>query len=424
LEEELSQSSLPYRVDIVNLNSISNSFREAISADLVPILWDWEEFRLSELCYKIGEGLHGTPNYTIDGQYYFINGNNLKKGQVVITKNTKKIHYDEFKKYKKDLGLNTVLLSINGTLGNLAKYNNELCILGKSIAYFNIKDGTSKIFIYYLMLNNKFQKDISHHANGSTIKNVSLAQLRSYPILIPPLPEQKAIAAVLSSLDDKIDLLHRQNKTLEAIAETIFRQWFVEEADDSWEEGKLGDEFNLTMGVSPPGSSYNDDATGTPMFQGNADFTFRFPNNRIYTNKPKKMAEPYDTLISVRAPVGDQNMAQEKCCIGRGVAAFRYKNNNNYYTYTYYKMKLLVDEIKQFNETGTVFGSISKNNFLVLEITIPTLEVVEKFQNEVKSVDAKVMTNCSQIKTLETLRDTLLPKLISGDVRVEYELAA
>ncbi|MBK7055158.1 MAG: restriction endonuclease subunit S [Leptospiraceae bacterium] len=236
-------------------------------------------------------------------------------------------------------------------------------------------------------------------------------------MLLPPLPEQRAIAAILSSLDDKIDLLHRQNKTLEAMAETLFNEQFVMN-NEQWKIGKLGDEFDFTMGQSPPGESYNEEGNGVPMFQGNADFEFRFPSNRIYTTNPTRYAEKYDTLISVRAPVGAQNMALEKCCIGRGVAAFRYGKDNTYYTYTYFKLKSLMKEIKQFNDTGTVFGSISKNDFEELNVVIPPQDEIENFQKEVKPIDDKVITNCIQIRTLEKLRDNLLPKLMSGEVRV------
>ncbi len=172
------------------------------------------------------------------------------------------------------------------------------------------------------------------------------------------------------------------------------------------------------MGLSPPGSSYNEDCQGIPMFQGNADFGFRFPENRVYTTDPRRFAEKYDTLISVRAPVGAQNMAIEKCCIGRGVAAFRYKRNPSYYTYAYFKLRSLMTEIQQFNDEGTVFGSISKRDFEAFEITIPTDNAVDRFQTEVKPIDDKIITNCKQIHILEKLRDTLLPKLMSGEVRM------
>lgn len=114
-------------------------------------------------------------------------------------------------------------------------------------------------------------------------------------------------------------------------------------------------------------------------------------------------------------------MANERCCIGRGVAAFRYKLNNSYYTYSYYKLKSLIEDIKQFNETGTVFGSISKTDLEDLNILIPPQNMVEKFQKEIIPLDSKVITNCDQIRTLERLRETLLPKLMSGEVKVAYE---
>lgn len=272
----------------------------------------------------------------------------------------------------------------------------------------------NSLIVYY------FQNlDLHEYITGAVQPKLNKANLLSIPLFLPENEnEQKTIAEVLSSLDDKIDLLHRQNKTLEQMAETLFRQWFVEEAQEDWEEGVLPDEFDFLMGQSPKGNSFNEEGTGLPMYQGNADFDFRFPNRRVYTTEAKRLAQKYETLISVRAPVGEQNMASEECCIGRGVAAFKYKDNFKYYTYTYFKMRSLIDEIKQFNNEGTVFGSISKADFQALSITIPPPNFVYKFQNEVKPIDDKVIKNTVQIRTLEKLRDTLLPKLMNGEVRI------
>jgi len=297
------------------------------------------------------------------------------------------------------------------------------------------KNNVNKDFLFYLFANQEFVDLANKGASGTKMPRADWKFMQETEWLIPEKEaEQKAIASVLSSLDDKIDLLHRQNKTLEQMAETLFRQWFIkpspnlsqrernssEEAKEDWDEGVLPDEFDFTMGQSPPGDSYNEEKIGVPLFQGNADFGFRFPNNRIYTTAPKRFAEKYDTLISVRAPVGEQNMAFEKCCIGRGVVAFRYKYNKSFYTYTYFKLKSLMKEIKQYNETGTVFGSITKSDFQTLEITIPPKELVEEFQKIAKLIDDKIIKNCIQIRTLEQLRDTLLPKLMSGEVRVRF----
>jgi len=276
--------------------------------------------------------------------------------------------------------------------------------------------GVDDIFLYYLLLTER--EALLIQGNGSIFTNLKTDILKNHIVSLPPLPVQKAIAEVLSSLDDKIDLLHRQNKTLEQIAETLFRQWFLEEAQEDWAEGVLPEEFDFTMGQSPPGSSFNEAGIGIPMFQGNADFGFRFPTERIFTTEQKRLAKPFDTLISVRAPVGAQNMAEQECCIGRGVAAFRYKDNHVFYTYTYFKLESLMEEIKKFNDEGTVFGSISKGDFQKMEVVIPPEDLVSKFESEVKPINDKVIKNCRQIRTLETLRDTLLPKLMSGEVRV------
>ncbi|VVH57531.1 Type I restriction-modification system, specificity subunit S (EC [uncultured Gammaproteobacteria bacterium] len=276
-------------------------------------------------------------------------------------------------------------------------------------------------FLYWLMRTREYQGYIVGSASGTSIMHTSPTRIENYQFQIPPLPEQKAIAEVLSALDDKIDLLHRQNKTLEQMAETLFRQWFVVEAGEDWEEGVLPNEFYFLMGQSPKGSSFNEIKIGMPMFQGNADFGFRFPSERIYTTEPKRLAQPFDTLISVRAPVGAQNMAKKECCIGRGVVAFRYKVNHDFYTYTYFKLESLTGEIKKFNDEGTVFGSISKGDFQKMEITIPPDNLVGKYETEVKPINDKVIKNCGQIRTLQSLRDTLLPKLMSGEVRVQYD---
>lgn len=276
-------------------------------------------------------------------------------------------------------------------------------------------------FLYWHFNSNAQRDYLTTIAAGSVQPDLNHKVFKDYDVLLPPLTEQKAIASVLSSLDDKIDLLHRQNKTLEAMAETLFRQWFIEEAKEDWEQATLKDEFSFTMGQSPSGSSFNEDSVGTPMFQGNADFGFRFPKERVYTTEPVRFAYPLNTLISVRAPVGAQNMAKVECCIGRGVAAFRHAKNPQWYTYTYYKLNQLMNQIKQFNDEGTVFGSISKSDFERLEVVIPPDEAILAYEQTAKPLNDKIIANVEQIQTLENLRDTLLPKLMSGEVRVQYQ---
>ena len=268
-------------------------------------------------------------------------------------------------------------------------------------------------YLYYLL---KFS-DLNQYAEGSSHPLLTQSLLNSIDIVFcDNIDEQKAIAEVLSSLDDKIDLLTRQNKTLEDLAQAYFRKWFIEDASDEWEVGKLGDEFNITMGQSPKGETYNDLKIGLPFFQGKAEFGFRFPLEKQYCSEPIKIADKFDTLLSVRAPVGALNMALYKCCIGRGLAIPIHKKG--YKHYTFYKMKSLQELFNTFDDDGTVFGSISREKFLSIDNVIPPEKLVCYFDNFAKYFDLKIYENTVQIRTLSKLRDTLLPKLISGEVRV------
>ena len=291
-------------------------------------------------------------------------------------------------------------------------------ICSTDIWVLRAKKKINQNFLFYFIANWDFVNLSNSGEGGTRMPRADWNYLKQTRWTIPSPKEQTAIASVLSSLDDKIDLLHRQNATLEKMAETLFRQWFVEEAKENWETGKLVEEFDYTMGTSPPGESYNEESIGIPMYQGNADFGSRFPTNRVFTTDPKRFAEKYDTLVSVRAPVGEQNMANERCCIGRGVAAFRFKKDNSFYTYTYYKIKSLMNDIKQFNETGTVFGSINKSDFENIEITIPDMITISQFQIEVKPIDNKIIINTNQICTLIALRDALLLKFMSREIKI------
>lgn len=383
---------------------------------------NWDITTLSDLCDTISYGYTESASSEKIGPKFLritdIANGRLNWSAVPYCK----INEKDFEKYKLSSG-DIVIARTGATTGAnyIVKENDPKDVVYASylIKYSVDRQVAYPYFIGHILRSKSWYEYVDAIAGGSAQPGANAKQLGSFEIKLPPFPEQKAIASVLSSLDDKIDLLHQQNETLEALAETLFRQWFVEEAKEDWEEGKLGDEFDFTMGQSPPGSSYNKEKKGIPLYQGNADFGFRFPSNRIFTTESKRFAEKYDTLISVRAPVGAQNMANEKCCIGRGVTAFRYKEDHSFYSYTYYKMKSLMDKIKQFNEAGTVFGSISKSDFENIDIPLPDSKDIGCFQNIVKPIDDKIFENQQQIKTLTQLRDTLLPKLMRGEVRVK-----
>ena len=211
------------------------------------------------------------------------------------------------------------------------------------------------------------------------------------------------------------------NKNLEQQAQTIYQQMFVDNASSDWAEGTLSDIADITMGQSPSGSSYNEDGNGTIFFQGRAEFGFRFPTVRLYTTEPKRIACANDTLMSVRAPVGDLNVAHTDCCIGRGLAAIHSKNNHQ--SFVLYTMLSLKKQLDVFNGEGTVFGSINRNSLNEMPLLIPSSKKLDEFEALVAPMDAAIRNKYDEICRLEQLRDTLLPKLMSGELDVsEIEL--
>ena len=227
---------------------------------------------------------------------------------------------------------------------------------------------------------------------------------------------QKKIGYFIDNINDRIELNEKINKNLEQQAQAIYQQMFIDNASSDWAEGTLSNIADITMGQSPSGSSYNEDGNGTIFFQGRAEFGFRFPTVRLYTTEPKRMACANDTLMSVRAPVGDLNVAHTDCCIGRGLAAIHSKNNHQ--SFVLYTMFSLKKQLDVFNGEGTVFGSINRSSLNEMPILIPSSEKLAEFEALVAPMDATIRSNYDEICRLDQLRDTLLPKFMSGELDV------
>lgn len=294
-----------------------------------------------------------------------------------------------------------------------------------------------KYFLFYWLKNSL--RELTHSASGSVFKNLKTDIVKNLEIKVPPISEQKDIAKTLSSLDEKIELLQKQNQTLELFAKTIYYYWFVDfnfpnekgqpykksggemvdselgEVPAGWKLGRFGEEFEIIMGQSPNGESFNLQGEGVVFFQGRTDFGTRFPSVRLYTSKSTRIAEANDILVSVRAPVGDINVALERCCIGRGLAAVRSNNPS----YALYKTFAIQNKIRAFDAEGTVFGSIGKSDFNNISTVIPSPVVVETFSKTVKPLDSKILANYKQIFSLSKTRDLLLPKLMNGSLGIK-----
>ena len=283
---------------------------------------------------------------------------------------------------------------------------------------FRAKEGiANKDYLYYLVCSPEVREPaIKSMVGSSGRQRVQTDVVKNLEIDVPPLVEQEKIGSFLKALDNKIALNDKINKNLEQQAQAIYQQMFIDNASSDWTEGTLSDIADITMGQSPSGSSYNEDGNGTIFFQGRAEFGFRFPTVRLYTTEPKRMACANDTLMSVRAPVGDLNVAHTDCCIGRGLATIHSKNNHQ--SFVLYTMFSLKKQLDVFNGEGTVFGSINRNSLNEMPLLIPSSEKIDEFEALVAPMDAAIRNNYDEICRLEQLRDSLLSKLMSGELDV------
>lgn len=319
------------------------------------------------------------------------------------------------KKYKLEKG-DIVIARTGATTGTtfIYEHNVEAVFASYLIRYSINTDLANPKFISYQLKSDNWRGFVDNIIGGSAQPGANANQFASYEFALPPLTQQQAIAEVLSSLDDKIDLLHRNNKTLDEMADIQFQQMFTDCAD-----ADLIDEFEITMGQSPPGTSYNEDCVGIEFYQGCTDFGYRFPTPRVYCTDPKRFAKKFDVLLSVRAPVGDINIAFNDCCIGRGLAALRHRNSEVHYSYAYRLLKSIRVAFDLHEETGTIFGAIGKDDLYKIKCPILTTEGVSKYNTKIAAFEDKITSNKLQIKCLASVRDLLLPKLMSGALRVK-----
>ena len=286
----------------------------------------------------------------------------------------------------------------------------------------------ANMYLVMLILNNL---NISSYVTGAAQPKLNQDNLKRISIYLPNKNEQDIIAGILSSLDAKIETNNKLNEKMEEMAQAIFKSWFVDfepfkdkpfhETElgmipEGWEVGSLSDIATITMGQSPCGTSYNENGEGIIFYQGRTEFGFRFPSIRLYTTAPSRFAEVGSTLMSVRAPVGDINMALLRCCIGRGVASI--KSNCDCDSYIYYLMKSLKKRFDIYNGEGTVFGSVGRDTLRGLLITIPPSSVISDFEMNISKIDLRIKTNELESQRLASLRDTLLPRLMSGELIV------
>jgi len=321
--------------------------------------------------------------------------------------------------------------------------NGKLAFAGFLIKFSLDKSKVDPKYLKYFTISKPYKQWVDNLSNGSTRGNINAKTFAECPIILPSREQQDYLVRVLSSFEEKIQINNQINQELEAMAKTLYDYWFVQfgfpdqngkpykssggkmvyhpelkrEIPEGWGVEKLSKIANITMGQSPKGSSYNEVGEGLLFFQGSTDFGWRFPMARQYTTEPSRMAEEDDILLSVRAPVGTLNIADTRCCIGRGLAAINSKIGANSYIFN-----VMQDFKKLFdlrNSVGTTFGSITKDDLYNLKIIYPPNELLMNFDQLVKSFDREIKNRSRQNQELTQLRDWLLPMLMNGQVKVE-----
>ena len=286
------------------------------------------------------------------------------------------------------------------------------------------------LFVYYSIC----KKDFASLNVGSAVPSLTVPVIEDIDILLPPKATQDKVVSILKSLDDKIELNRHINDNLEQQAQALFKSWFVNfelfkngqfvdselgKIPKGWKVGYLNEIADIIMGQSPNGSTYNENGEGIIFYQGRAEFGTRFPSIRLFTTNPTRIAPANSILISVRAPVGDINITHKECCIGRGLAsAVSRTNKSAFLLYTLFSLK---SDLDRFNAEGTVFGSINRKTLESLKILIPTNDIISKFEAIVASMDQQILTLHLESENLKILRDTLLPKLMSGERSVIHK---
>lgn len=316
-----------------------------------------------------------------------------------------------------------------GRSGNVGKpYFYEEAWAHNTTLYVDDFKGNDPKFLYYLCQTMPF----ANFGGGSAVPTLNRNHIHPLETKIPvKVEDQCRIASILSSLDRKIELNNKINADLEEMAQAIFKNWFVDfepfkdgkfvdselgMIPEGWKVGTLEDIAEITMGQSPAGNSLNENREGMIFYQGSSDFGFRFPSIRVFTTEPKRLAVANSVLFSVRAPVGDINVAKEECCIGRGVASIKSKYGHD--SYLFYTMKSLHKLFDSFDGEGTVFGSINKKTLSAIQILLPSDGIVEQFNNIASSFDDRIRSLSDENSRISTLRDTLLPRLMSGELEV------
>jgi type I restriction enzyme S subunit len=398
---------------------------------------------LSSAGVKLLDCEHRTPKSLANG-FPYIAIPDIQNGQISLA-NVRLISKADYESWtrKTNPQPGDIIMTRRGRVGDTAVVPKGLeCAIGQDLVILR-SDGKQVLqkFLRWALRGPLYDREVQKYLNvGAIFYSLNCGDIPKFEIPIPSISEQSAISDMLDSLDLKIQLDQKMNRTLEAIGQAFFKRWFVDfefpneegkpykssggemvnssvgEIPRGWAIGGLGDICDITMGQSPPGETYNETEEGLPFFQGVRDFGFRFPSRRIYCTEPTRFAQAGDVLLSVRAPVGSLNVAEERSVIGRGVAALRLKGKQN--GFLYYLLLATRSGWDKYESEGTVFGSATKQDVFDFKIVIPSKNLRDQFGDLIEPLDKRIFLNELESRNLTVIRDSLLPRLMSGKIRV------
>jgi type I restriction enzyme S subunit len=430
MNSAFDESGIKYKVDLVDYDSIKEKELSAhIDRVGIELYSRWKKFKLGDLTEIVTKGT--TPS-SIGGKFVE-KGINFIKSEAVghdgrIDKSTFVfIDEDMHQKLKRSqLAKDDILFSMAGIyLGKNALVTEDLLPANTNQALAIIRLNKKKAkpkFIHYYLSQNSIVEFVNNMSGQSAQPNINFEEIKSIDILLPNLEDQKSIAEILNALDDKIDLLHRQNKTIEQLAETLFRQWFVEEAEENWERQPLGKFVEIKRGGSPRPIHDFISETGLNWLKisdvtgVDSPFIFEIKEKiKIEGLSKTTFLKKGSLILSNSATPGIPKILDVDSCIHDGWLHFPKSKFTKEFLYLFFKH--IKPELLQLGN-GSIFTNLKTDILKEYVLPIPNDESLIKFDEQVKTIFEKLYSNTTQIRTLTQLRDTLLPRLMSGEVRI------
>lgn len=383
---------------------------------------EWQNFKLREVgTLQRGRSRH-RPRYAFhlfNGPYPFIQTGEVREARKYVS--TFENTYSEAGLAQSKLWpKGTLCITIAANIAELAILGFDACFPDSVLGFIPDETRSDLDFVYYTLTH--FQKQLKHIGEGSVQDNINLGTFEDIEFPFPSLTEQKAIASVLSSLDDKIDLLHRQNKTLEAMAETLFRQWFIEEAKEDWTFKPLSSIATFTNGLACQKFPPQPNEPKLPVLKIK-DLTSGISDTSDWATAnvdSKYLVNHGDVIFAWSASLMVKIWSGETCVLNQHLFNVTSDEFPKWFYYQWCKYHL--EEFISISQShATTMGHIKRKDLDEAMVKIPSPSELESMSLQFVPLMDKLITNLKQIQTLENLRDTLLPKLMSGEVRVQYQ---